>query len=41
MDSEGYYGVPSQGRVNVEANVSCIYHGVNNQGGPSWAPWNW
>lgn len=37
----GYYGNPTQGNVNVSAGVHCVYHGVNNRGGPDWAPWNW
>jgi hypothetical protein len=37
----GYYGNPTQGNVNVSAEVHCVYHGVNNRGEPKWAPWNW
>ena len=40
-DVRGYYGNPSQGRINVDTSVQCVYHGVNNRGGPTWAPWNW
>ncbi|MBD1999330.1 hypothetical protein H6G00_22405 [Leptolyngbya sp. FACHB-541] len=38
---QGYYGEPNEGHVNVSASVDCVYHGVNGNGGPSWAPWNW
>lgn len=40
-DLRGYYGDPSKGNVNVKATSKCVYHGVDNQGGSKWSPWNW
>jgi hypothetical protein len=40
-DLRGYYGKPSQGNVDIKTTSKCVYHGVNNQGGSKWAPWNW
>ncbi|QKQ75420.1 hypothetical protein [Nostoc sp. TCL240-02] len=38
---KGYYGNPSEGHINVETSVKCVYHGVNNGGGSKWSPFNW
>lgn len=38
---KGYFGNPSSGTADFQANSICRYHGVNNRGGPKWAPWNW
>lgn len=38
---KGYYGLPSNGKARISGSTKCVYHGVNNRGGPSWAPWNW
>lgn len=39
--ANGYYGEVESGNLNLSVASECIYHGVNNRGGPSWAPWNW
>jgi hypothetical protein len=39
--ANGYYGEPKLGNLNLTVTSQCIYHGVNNRGGPRWWPGNW
>ena len=41
LTANGYYGEPQKGNLSLEVRTECVYHGVNNRGGPPWAPWNW
>lgn len=41
LTAEGYYGNPEEGNLSLSVSSECVYHGVNNRGGPVWAPWNW